>query len=69
MSIIGMKINSFKIKKKGLMRNLIGREIKQIGKIRGLKRYNSYSRSKKYNYGKKVVKDGRKMGHINFTET
>ena len=56
-----------KIIKKGIMRNLIGKEIKKSKEICSLGKYSSYKKSKIYNYGKKDVKEGRKMGHINFS--
>ena len=54
---------------KGLMRNLIGRDIKLIAKIAKEKRYKSYSKVKRYSYNKQEVKDGRKMGHLNFVKS
>ena len=44
----------------GKMKNLIGEEINDIAK------YLEDPNAKIYNYGKKFVKDGRKMGHVNF---
>ena len=52
--------------KKGVMRNLIGRDIKLITKISNEKRYKSYLKPKKYSYNKQEIKEGRKMGHLNF---
>ena len=60
------KIKTPKIIKKGLMRNLIGNEIKRTKQICKLKSYNVYKKKKSYDYGKKAIKQGRKMGHINF---
>ena len=48
------------------MRNLIGNEIRRAKQISALKKYNVYKKRKAYNYGKKGIKQGRKMGHINF---
>ena len=52
---------------RGVMRNLIGKEIKLISSITKEKRYKSYRIIKRYSYNKKEVKEGRKMGHLNFT--
>ena len=60
------KIKTPKIIKKGLMRNLIGNEIKRTKQISKLKSYKVYKKKKAYDYGKKAIKQGRKMGHINF---
>ena len=60
------KIKTPKIIKKGLMRNLIGNEIKRTKQISKLKSYKVYKKKKAYDYGKKTIKQGRKMGHINF---
>ncbi len=65
-SITGRIIIKPSILKKGLMRNLIGNEIIKIGQINSLKKYRSFKKSKQYKYGKKRIKKGRKMGHINF---
>jgi Phosphoribosylaminoimidazole carboxylase (NCAIR synthetase) len=62
------KIKTPKIIKKGLMRNLIGNEIKRIKQISKLKSYKVYKKKKAYDYGKKAIKQGRKMGHINFVK-
>ncbi len=48
------------------MRNLIGNEIKRTKQISKLKSYKVYKKKKAYDYGKKTIKQGRKMGHINF---
>ena len=48
------------------MRNLIGNEIKSINRIRSMRKYKGFKKNIKYDYGKKIVKGGRKMGHINF---
>ena len=60
------KIKTPKIIKKGLMRNLIGNEIKRTKQISKLKSYKVFKKKKAYDYGKKAIKQGRKMGHINF---
>ena len=65
-AITGKKILKPKILKKGLMRNLIGNEIKKVSRIKYMRRYKGFKKSIKYDYGKKIVKGGRKMGHINF---
>ena len=65
-SITGKKILKPKILKKGLMRNLIGNEIKSVNRIKSMSKYKCFKKSIKYDYGKKIVKAGRKMGHINF---
>ncbi len=54
---------------KGLMRNLIGTDIKLIAKIAKEKKYKIYSEVKRYSYNKQEVKDGRKMGHLNFVKS
>ena len=59
-------IGDSKIVKKGLMRNLIGNEIKRTKQISKLKSFKVYKKKKAYDYGKKAIKQGRKMGHINF---
>ncbi len=46
----------------GKMKNLIGDEINDISK------YLKNPNAKIYSYGKSEVKDGRKMGHVNFLE-
>jgi len=61
-------INSVKLKK-GLMRNLIGKDIELVSKIYKEKKYKEYLKVKKYPYNKKKIKEGRKMGHINFIKT
>ncbi len=65
-AITGKKIPKPKILKKGLMRNLIGNEIKNVNRITSMKKYEGFNKNIKYDYGKKIVKVGRKMGHINF---
>ena len=67
LSILGQVTTNPKIIKKGIMRNLIGKEIKKSREICSLGKYSSYKKSQIYNYGKKDVKEGRKMGHINFS--
>ena len=57
-----------KIIKKGFMRNLIGTEIKRAKQLSKLKKYKVYKKNKVYDYGKKAIKQGRKMGHINFVK-
>ena len=51
------------------MRNLIGKDIKSMSKISREKRYKMYSKVKKYSYSKQEIKEGRKMGHINFVKS
>ena len=41
-------------------------EIKKVSRIKYMRRYKGFKKSIKYDYGKKIVKGGRKMGHINF---
>ena len=53
---------------KGVMRNLIGKDIKLVSKISKENRYKIYSKVKRYSYNKQEVKEGRKMGHLNFTK-
>ena len=48
------------------MRNLIGKDIKLAPKISKENKYKTYSKVKRYSYNKQEVKEGRKMGHINF---
>ena len=60
-------INSISLTK-GVMRNLIGQDITKISKISKDKKYRSYSKAKKYSYNKNEVKEGRKMGHLNFVK-
>ena len=50
------------------MRNLIGKDIKLVSKISKEKRYRTYRKLKRYFYNKQEVKEGRKMGHLNFTK-
>ena len=54
---------------KGIMRNLIGKDIKLVSKISKENRYKTYSKVKRYSYNKQEVKEGRKMGHLNFTKS
>jgi 5-(carboxyamino)imidazole ribonucleotide synthase len=65
-AITGKKILKPKLLKKGLMRNLIGNEIKRVKSIKSMRKYKGFKKNVKYDYGKKIVKGGRKMGHINF---
>ncbi len=65
-AITGKKIIKPKILTKGLMRNLIGNEIKSVNRIKSMRKYKCFKKNIKYDYGKKIVKGGRKMGHINF---
>mgnify|MGYP001159814982 CR=1 FL=1 len=67
-AVSGMNlIDSIELKY-GLMRNLIGKEIKLKSRILKEKRYKTYSKVKIYSYNKNEAKEGRKMGHINFTK-
>ena len=67
LSILGKVTMSPKVIKRGIMRNLIGKDIKKSKKISSLSKYSAFRKSRIYNYGKKDAKVGRKMGHINFS--
>ncbi len=57
-SIMGKDINDQVSSENWKMINLLGKEVKN------LKLFNFHKNQKTHIYGKKVVKDGRKMGHI-----
>tara|TARA_B100000700_G_scaffold41198_1_gene42029 strand:+ start:1854 stop:2933 length:1080 start_codon:yes stop_codon:yes gene_type:complete len=67
-AVCGLNLIDSIILNKGVMRNLIGKDIKLISKISKEKRYKIYSKVKRYSYNKQEVKEGRKMGHLNFTK-
>jgi len=48
------------------MLNLIGNDIKKIKSLINKPSFMKFLKKKRYLYGKKHIKDGRKMGHINF---
>ena len=68
LSILGQVSTDPKVIKKGIMRNLIGEEIKKSREICSLRKYSLFKKSQIYKYEKKDVKEGRKMGHINFIQ-
>ena len=48
------------------MLNLIGKDITKINALINKPGFENFMKKKRYLYGKKDTKDGRKMGHINF---
>jgi 5-(carboxyamino)imidazole ribonucleotide synthase len=59
-AISGIKLGSTKFHSQGFMKNLIGNELKKIDQ------HYKNPAAKIHLYGKEEIKEGRKMGHINF---
>ncbi len=66
MTVVGLRVPSIKRKNNGIMLNLIGSDIKKIKSLINKPSFMKFLKKKRYLYGKKDIKDGRKMGHINF---
>ena len=65
-AICGLDLIKSNVVKKGVMRNLLGQDIKNIKKISKESKYKHFKRVLVYSYNKKEVREGRKMGHLNF---
>ena len=66
MTVAGLLAPSIKRKNNGIMLNLIGNDIKKIKSLTNKPSFMKFLKKKRYLYGKKDIKVGRKMGHINF---
>ena len=66
MMIIGLQVPEIVRRNKGIMLNLIGKDIKEIDSLIDKPRFKNFMKKKRYLYGKEDIKEGRKMGHINF---
>ena len=66
MTVAGLLTPSIKRKNNGIMLNLIGNDIKKIRSLINKPSFMKFLKKKRYLYGKKDIKVGRKMGHINF---
>ena len=66
MMIAEMHVSKIRRKSNGIMLNLIGKDITKINSLINKPGFKNFMKKKRYLYGKKDTKDGRKMGHINF---
>ena len=66
MMITGVQVSKITRKNKGIMLNLIGNDITKINSLINKPSFRNFLKKKRYLYGKKDIKAGRKMGHINF---